>query len=102
MQGTSSKVTQEDKDGLCFVIMPFGGYFDVYFKTVYLPAIEEANLKAVRADSLYRSRKSITSIFYGKESGSLTPLSAPGGRLWIVFAATIPRRKGGYFKKMSS
>lgn len=37
----------------CFTIMPFGGYFDEYYESVYVPAIEAANLDAVRADDLY-------------------------------------------------
>ena len=38
----------------CFVIMPFGGWFDSYYSTIYAPAIEEAGLIASRADDIYR------------------------------------------------
>jgi hypothetical protein len=38
----------------CFTIMPFGGWFDTYYETVYKPAIEAAGLRACRADDLYR------------------------------------------------
>jgi len=37
----------------CFVIMPFGPPFDRYFKNIFVPAIEEAGLQAVRADSIF-------------------------------------------------
>lgn len=37
----------------CFVIMPFGSPFDRYFKNIYVPAIEEAGLRAIRADSIF-------------------------------------------------
>jgi hypothetical protein len=40
--------------GECFVIMPFGGYFDEYYKRLYAPAIEGAGLKPRRADDLFR------------------------------------------------
>ena len=37
----------------CFVIMPFGPPFDRYFKNIFVPAIEDAGLQAVRADSIF-------------------------------------------------
>jgi len=40
--------------GTCFVIMPFGGWFDEYYKTIYEPAIRSAGLEPRRADDLYR------------------------------------------------
>jgi hypothetical protein len=36
----------------CFVIMPFGGEFDHWFKHVYVHAIRDAGLEPVRADSI--------------------------------------------------
>ncbi len=47
------KVTTQDSTGTCFVLMPFGGYFDLRFKNVYKPAIGAANLSCIRADSLF-------------------------------------------------
>lgn len=41
------------KKDVCFVIMPFGGWFDEYFLKIYKPAIEQAGLAAHRADDLY-------------------------------------------------
>jgi hypothetical protein len=37
----------------CFVIMPFGQPFDRYFRNVFVPASEEAGLRAIRADSIF-------------------------------------------------
>ncbi len=37
----------------CFVIMPFGPPFDRYFKNIFVPAIEDAGLHAIRADSIF-------------------------------------------------
>lgn len=45
---------QSVKTESCFVIMPFGGYFDEYYESIYIPAIELAGLTAIRADALYR------------------------------------------------
>lgn len=37
---------------VCFVIMPFGGWLDDYYETIYSPAIEAAGLEPHRADDL--------------------------------------------------
>lgn len=34
----------------CFVMQPFGGHLGTYFESLFKPAIEQAGLKAVRAD----------------------------------------------------
>ncbi|HKC82291.1 MAG TPA: hypothetical protein VKB91_13945, partial [Gemmatimonadaceae bacterium] len=39
----------------CFVLMPFGEWFDRYYKDIYVPAIKEAGFEALRADSLFNS-----------------------------------------------
>ena len=39
---------------ICFVLMPFGGWFDKYYEQIYKVAVEEAGLKAFRADDIYR------------------------------------------------
>src|SRR5688572_26279413 len=41
-----------DKD-TCFVIMPFGSPFDRYFKNIFVPAVEDAGLAAIRGDSIF-------------------------------------------------
>jgi hypothetical protein len=43
-----------NSNGICFTIMPFGGWFDSYFESIYKPAIEAAGLTPRRADDLYR------------------------------------------------
>ena len=37
----------------CFVMMPFGTWFDRYYKEIYVPAIKEAGFEPVRADELF-------------------------------------------------
>jgi len=50
-----TKVTDPSKKNeSCFVIMPFGGYFDNYYSEIYKPAIEAVGLYAKRADDLSR------------------------------------------------
>lgn len=40
-------------NGSCFVVMPFGGLWDDYYREVYAPAAEQAGLRAVRADDVF-------------------------------------------------
>ncbi len=49
--------------GTCFIIMPFGGWFDTYYEDIYCAAIEECNLKAKRADDLFRASSIIQDIW---------------------------------------
>lgn len=59
----------KDKKLNCFVIMPFGGWFDLYYKEVYIPAIEAAGFVAKRADDLYRPGNIVNDIWqYTKEA----------------------------------
>jgi hypothetical protein len=37
----------------CFVMMPFGPWFDRYYQEIYVPAIKEAGLEPRRADELF-------------------------------------------------
>ena len=48
------KAAQEAKRDICFTIMPFGGWFDTYYESIYCPAIEAAGLDPKRADDLMR------------------------------------------------
>lgn len=47
----------------CFTIMPFGGWFDEYYESIYCPAIQAAGLKPCRADDLYRPSTIVTDIW---------------------------------------
>lgn len=47
----------------CFVMMPFGGWFDRYYQEVYVPAIKEAGLEPVRADELFSTGSVVEQIW---------------------------------------
>lgn len=49
--------------GTCFVVMPFGNWFNQYYEEVYVPAIESAGLMARRADDLYRPSAIVNDIW---------------------------------------
>jgi len=57
------KKTQKIDKDTCFVIMPFGGWFDSYYKDIYKLAIEESNMIPIRADDLYRPSSIIDDIW---------------------------------------
>lgn len=39
----------------CFVLMPFGGWYDRYYEEIYKPAIRDAGFEPVRADDLFHT-----------------------------------------------
>jgi hypothetical protein len=47
----------------CFVMMPFGGWFDRYYQEIYVPAIKEAGLEPVRADELFSTGSVVEQIW---------------------------------------
>lgn len=47
----------------CFTIMPFGGWFDDYYDSIYKPALEAAGLRPKRADDLYRPSTIVNDIW---------------------------------------
>lgn len=47
----------------CFVMMPFGQWMDAYYRDIYVPAIREAGLEAVRADELFSTGSVIEQIW---------------------------------------
>lgn len=61
--GTLPVVADDGTQGRCFVISPFGGYFDLYYRDVYRPAVLEAGLEAVRADDLFRASNILSDVW---------------------------------------
>jgi hypothetical protein len=47
----------------CFVMMPYGQWYDVYYKEIYIPAIKEAGFEPVRADELFSSGSVVEQIW---------------------------------------
>jgi hypothetical protein len=47
----------------CFVLMPFGEWFDRYYKDIYVPATKEAGFEPLRADSLFNSGSVIEQVW---------------------------------------
>lgn len=47
----------------CFVIMPFGSWFDRYYQEIYAPAIRDAGYEPVRADELFTTGSVVEQIW---------------------------------------
>jgi hypothetical protein len=47
----------------CFVMMPFGSWFDRYYAEIYVPAIKEAGFEPVRADELFTTGSVVEQIW---------------------------------------
>lgn len=47
----------------CFVMMPFGHWFDNYYKELFAPAIKEAGMEPLRADELFSTGTVIEQIW---------------------------------------
>jgi len=55
--------TKNKKKDICFTIMPFGGWGDEYYETIYCPAIRGAGLEPHRADDLFRPSTIVNDIW---------------------------------------
>ncbi len=66
-EGTKEKLKTQTKKtkhkDICFVIMPFGGWGDDYYGTIYIPAIEAGGMEAHRADDLFRPSTIVNDIW---------------------------------------
>jgi hypothetical protein len=58
-----SAASHEKQKEICFTIMPFGGWLDDYYESIYCPAIEAAGLDPQRADDLFRPGTIVTDIW---------------------------------------
>jgi hypothetical protein len=55
----------------CFVMMPFGAWFDRYYQEIYVPAIKEAGFEPVRADELFSTGSVVEQIWEQIEKAKL-------------------------------
>lgn len=68
-RSTRKPSTPDVQKDSCFVIMPFGGWFDDYYSAIFSPAIEAAGLESRRADGLYRPSTIVSDIWsYTREA----------------------------------
>jgi hypothetical protein len=68
---TQTTTTNSEVADTCFTVMPFGGWFDSYYESVYVPAILNAGLQPCRADDLYRPSTIINDIWSYAQSAKI-------------------------------
>lgn len=66
-----AKINTTSKGEICFVIMPFGGYFDIYYNGIYWAAITNSGLTPRRADDLFRPSSIIQDIWELTKNASI-------------------------------
>jgi hypothetical protein len=47
----------------CFVMMPFGGWYDRYYQEIFVPAIKDAGFEPVRVDELFSTGSVVEQIW---------------------------------------
>jgi len=47
----------------CFMMMPFGDWYDKYYQDIYIPAIKEAGFEPIRADELFSTGSVVEQIW---------------------------------------
>jgi hypothetical protein len=67
----------------CFVMMPFGDWFDRYYQEIYVPAIQEAGFEPVRADELFSTGSVMEQIWEQIEKAKLLLADVSGKRVAI-------------------
>jgi hypothetical protein len=65
---SKSKMVEDSTRGrtfldTCFVMMPFGQWFDTYYKELFAPAIKDAGMEPLRADELFSTGTVIEQIW---------------------------------------
>jgi hypothetical protein len=62
---SSKAASAEDSSAanICFVIMPFSGWLDQYYKSIYCAVIIAAGLEPHRADDLFRPSTIVNDIW---------------------------------------
>ncbi len=55
----------------CFVMMPFGEWFDQYYRDIYVPAIRDAGFEPKRADELFSTGSVVEQIWEEIEKSSV-------------------------------
>jgi hypothetical protein len=79
----------------CFVMMPFGGWFDRYYQEVYVPAIKAAGFEPVRSDELFTTGSVVEQIWdqVGKSTVLFADLSDKNANVFYELGLAHAARK---------
>jgi len=86
---------QFSKNLNCFVIMPFGALFDRYYLNIFVPAIQLAGLRPLRADSIFSSTSIMSDIWriIGNASIILADLTGKNSNVFYELGLAHASRK---------
>lgn len=79
----------------CFVMMPFGEWYDMYYKEVFIAAIQDAGMEPVRADELFSTGSVIEQIWEQIEKAKilLADLSGKNANVFYELGLSHAARK---------
>jgi hypothetical protein len=79
----------------CFVLMPFGDWFDRYYEALFKPAIKAAELEPVRADNLFSTGSVMEQIWeeIGKAKVLLAELTGKNANVFYELGLSHASRK---------
>jgi hypothetical protein len=84
-ESTQAQAQAQSEPQTCFVMMPYGGLHDEYFKEIYRPAIEGAGLVARRADDVYRHRTLLESMWIHVQKAVLVLVDLSGNSPNVLY-----------------
>jgi acyl carrier protein len=96
MDGGDSPTRVREFLDSCFVMMPFGGWFDRYYQDIYVPAIRAAGFEPMRSDELFTTGSVVEQIWeqVQKSTVLLADLSNKNANVFyelgLAHAATKP------------
>jgi len=79
----------------CFVMMPFGGWFDRYYQDIYSPAIKAAGFEPMRSDELFTTGSVVEQIWeqIGKSTVMFADLSNRNANVFYELGLAHAARK---------
>jgi hypothetical protein len=79
----------------CFVLMPFGNWFDRYYNEIYVPAIKDAGFEPIRADGLFSTGSVMEQIWeqIRKSKVLLADLTGKNPNVFYELGLSHARRK---------
>jgi hypothetical protein len=88
----------------CFVMMPFGEWFDRYYQEIYVPAIKDAGFEPVRADELFTTGSVVEQIWDQIEKAKLllADLSGKNANVFYELGLAHAARKPVVFTSSST
>lgn len=76
----------------CFVMMPFGEWFDGYYQEIYAPAIKDAGFEPIRADQIFDTGSVVEQIWQQIEKSKVLLADLTGKNPNVFYELGSPMR----------